>query len=274
MNMIGERLEEENKQRQVANKEVYEIIESYSTINKAIKQAIELFINRDNIHIPNGWKVAQTQLMLNLQGWRKRLIKTTDTYNAKGMAEYLIFDTEALFKTFIDEMDEVFMQTISTIHDCYDNWYHTPNVDPDFEIQSVYFQKPEIPEMSINLDVLMAMKTEKYVNPRDKILGFLKEPNQEMVLETTYYYQNWRDYVCRTLKPITEDVINAYYTSLKNYDNAVVDLYVKHLNKLLAIYNENKEDVLNQLSEDEKEFEKDLDWYNRAVDYLKVIERG
>ena len=95
-----------------------------------------------------------------------------------------------------------------------------------------------------------------------------------MVLETTYYYKKWRDYVSELVKKL----VNAYEEQLKivykEYFSKLRNEYLKHIDEAVKQEELKRNEVESQLSEDEKMLKNDNMWLARFNEQRVAIERG
>ena len=95
-----------------------------------------------------------------------------------------------------------------------------------------------------------------------------------MVLETTYYYKNWRDYVSELVKK----VVDAYEENLKliykGYLTSLRDEYIQHIEMAIEQEILKRSEVESQLSEDEKLLRDDNLWLVKFNEQRVAIERG
>ena len=125
---------------------------------------------------------------------------------------------------------------------------------------------------------LLEKKEEKYVMPKEDLFGkFFKQSNAkeiEPVLETTYYCQEWRDFVIKTVAPYAEELIRDNEMILKAYATELAEAYKVHLEELIEERTAVKDKVSSQLSDEEQKLQIDNDWLVAFQDQLRVIERG
>ena len=123
----------------------------------------------------------------------------------------------------------------------------------------------------------MSIKEEEYVIPKDAIFGKLfgsQSVEKEPVLEISYYYMKWREFAKRLLIPIIDNLIEKYAESLQNYYDRLADAYLENLREAIKEQETSKEKISCQLSEEDKRLEEDLDWCNKVIEQLRIIERG
>lgn len=124
---------------------------------------------------------------------------------------------------------------------------------------------------------LLKHKEEVYVSPKDDFMDmFLKDHEQpkELVLRTTYYNKEWREYAMDTYIPLSIQIINEQYEMLKNSIDEIAVEYTSHLGKALFEEKSKKDRIVSQLSEEELMLENDMDWITTFTDEVEKLERG
>ena len=97
---------------------------------------------------------------------------------------------------------------------------------------------------------------------------------KEMVLETTYYYKNWRDYVSELVKKVADAYEDKLKLIYKGYLTCLRDEYVQHIEMAIEQETLKRSEVESQLSEDEKLLRDDNLWLAKFNEQRVAIERG
>ncbi|MDO4804903.1 MAG: hypothetical protein Q4A32_08800 [Lachnospiraceae bacterium] len=138
---------------------------------------------------------------------------------------------------------------------------------PDFTFDSI----PSIK------DELLKIKEEAYVTPKEDFFGwFFKqpEPNEARpILETTYYYEKWREYALSATEPHLYKIFTTCVEKLNIYFDTLGNAYKEHLLTLLAGKEAVKADLSSQLSEEEQLLQNDDNWLVRFTDAVNAIAR-
>jgi hypothetical protein len=123
----------------------------------------------------------------------------------------------------------------------------------------------------------LKLKEEEYVVPKEDFLGrFFKqntESNPQPVLETTYYYEKWREYALSAVSPFANEVLTDCLDKINIYANELIDKYKEHLAELIVQNEAEKNELSSQLSEDEQLLQNDNDWLVQFTDTVMKIAR-
>lgn len=269
-------LDEENRVKSEENKEVYEKLEELEDVINRLKRTQEIFEADYNSEIPQIWKEKTDLFLKEVEEWKikKTIIKKKD--EAYKYASEFETDVKKSYEKFLQEMELVYDQQIEEINGEYESWYAVAEYD-DFKplvevIDPLQFE--DIPSFYMKL---LEMKQEQYVDAKEGILGMIfKDSNdeeKEKVLETTFYLQDWRNYVIKLVYPLAWNVLNEYFSKKRAYEKYVLDSYVSHLSEEINKKNEERIMVSSQLSDDEKRLQCDNDWLREFDERLRVIER-
>lgn len=271
-------LDKKNQESVVANKEIHAQINAIEEKIRHLKIALDSFVNRDNMEIPSTWLKAESELLYELNIWRKRKTKITNDIDARSVANDFVLATQCFFDKFLENIAGEVRNTQMEIDKTYADWYRSADVDVNFRIFGCIMKQPEIPQIKPFVEELLAIKEEQYIQPKDDIFGkFFKispEEPKDPVLERTYYYQSWREYVISIVTPKEKILIQDYFDALREYEEKVSATYINHLEELIALQIKEKEKTSSRLSEDEQILQNDNDWLQAFCDQLRVIERG
>ena len=148
----------------------------------------------------------------------------------------------------------------------------------DFEPETKLLELPEIGIVESFAQKLLEFKEEKYVAAKEDLIGMFFKARQgdekEMVLETTYYYKNWRDYVSELVKKVADAYEDKLKLIYKGYLTCLRDEYVQHIEMAIEQETLKRSEVESQLSEDEKLLRDDNLWLAKFNEQRVAIERG
>lgn len=271
-------LMQENEQSTITNRAIHERIDKLENIIKRLKTSEFRFANRDNFEMSMEMWNAKLQLIADIQNWKNKKTKITKENDAVNASNEFNNTLKHLYQNFIYRISGAANDAQNAIEAEYEEWYLQAEFDTDYYPGLLKIEHPEskpLPEFS---NELLQLKEERYVTPKEDILGlFFKssaDKSVELVKETTFYYQKWRDYAAGVIEPIANELINAYEIILKSYSSALAEKYQEHLNELIQSQTEMKEEVAAQLSDDELKLQIDNDWFAEFQDQLRNIERG
>lgn len=261
-----------------ANLEIYQQIDLLENSINLLTNARESLKSKDIFETPISWATPRQNLYGKIYSWRAKKIKTTNKEDAFEAAQDLNMKLHAFFDDFITEFHEAEGQTEAQLKNEYHLLYQSGNDDLDFSpvVPEVEFDAAnDVP--TINSD-LLDMKAENYVSPKEDLFGrFFKGTNTgdpELVLETTYSFQEWREYALSIIQPLAEKIINDQMEKEKIYFADLRDQYIGHLSSMIQTLTDNKERVSMQLTDDEKKFQEDVAWLSEFSNRLNTIERG
>lgn len=277
-NELSARLEAESKACAIVNKEVHARIDQYEDILRKLKEAHHNFVNRDNIEVPVKWTRIQNELLLAINIWRKRKTKITDDYEAGLIADEFESDAKKYFTQFLEKIVSAASATKQDIDTVYETWYRNAEFDTDFQAESSGYSVPAFSEELVIAEALKKIFEEEYVQPKEDIFGlFFKtssDTQKEPVLQRTYYYQNWRDYVAEVVSQKAKEVVRNLFECMQKYETELSKSYVAHLSDLIEEQTQLKNQEAAKLSDEERLLQNDIDWLMKVQDQLKVIERG
>lgn len=275
---LDEYLEKESEKCAAVNREVHVRIDEYECIISRLKEINQNFINRDNLELSIEWSNVEAELISLISNWRKRKTKITDDHEAEKVANEFETDVRNFYKQFVERITCAVQTTKQDIDSTYESWYRNAEFDVDYQLERPEFIIPEFEDdISFSYDLLKLVE-EKYVEPKEDILGlFFKSASgtsKEPVLQRTFYYQNWRDYVLSVVRPKEETVVNVLFENIRKYESAVAEKYIAHLTDLIEEQTQMKKREAEKLSDEERLLQNDIDWLIKVKDQLKNIERG
>lgn len=280
-NALKDILDEENRQSEIQNRDIYENIKELDNTLTRLKTANDLFVGKPNLDIPAELVAARSGMIESINEWKKRKTKITRIDEAAALA--LEFESEVfrLFENFRRDVEQIYSRSGVTILGRCDAWYSDAQYKTDFVVDDAALTPLSDYSVPSIASELMKIKEEQYVTPKDDFLGFgklfkttLDTDSQEPVLETTFYCENWRSYVVDIVDPIGEQMIQEAYADLREYYDQVAVQYIKRIESLIREVSEQKEQVSSQLSADERILQTDNDWHTAFCDKLHTIERA
>ncbi|WP_029202021.1 hypothetical protein [Oribacterium sp. NK2B42] len=275
---LGAILKEENRQSEITNRDIHEKIKELDNILTNLKISNDHFYNRENLDLPLDLIRAKSYLIDNINQWKIKKTKITDVAEARSLAYEFESEVFRFFDDFKHAVNQFYFIQCATLMTLCDEWYKGAQYKEDFNVKEIVAS--ELSEHSIHriADELMDIKEEQYVIPKDDFFGKLFKTSeasiQEPVLETIYYYENWRSHAANVVGPVADDMINEAYYNLQKYFSELSDCYMKHIAILIQEVTEEKELVSSQLTEDEKLLQADNDWHTAFCDKLRDIERS
>lgn len=276
-NNIWEKLESDNEESIVKNREIHEKIDSINDALERLRNAEEFFKEYPD-SVPSGFMTEmEEELLKKISDWRGKKIKINKFEEAVPAAGELERDTKQLVLTYGNRIRTDTDDKISGLRKDFETEYSNIHYD-DFEPETQVLDLLEIGTVEAFAQKLLELKEEKYVEAKEDLIGMLFKARQsderEMVLETTYYYKTWRDYAADLVKK----VVNAYEEQLKliykKYLNSLRNEYIHHIKAAIEQEELKKNGVESQLSEDEKLLQNDNMWLAKFNEQRVAIERG
>lgn len=275
---ISNVLEKENEESMISNREIHTQIDLLEDIIKRLKEALELFVNRDNIDVSTEMHVAKATFLNAIQSWKNKKTKISKEYEAKNLAQDLDNQLQKLYQEFCRRTDAIFNDMQVAVESEYKSWYEGARYGAGFTPSISGVKNNSYKYLPMISSKLLEMKEEKYVTPKEDLFGlFFKSSSDkevEQVLEITFDCQEWRDYAISIAEPIALEIIQENDMILKTYIIELAEQYKLQLEELIKERTAVKETVSAQLSDDEQKLQEDNDWLVGFQDQLRVIERG
>ena len=276
---LSERLRIESEKNAIVNREVHSHIDRYEDTIGRLKEVYHSFVNRDNIEIPTEWIVLGNELLSEINVWRKRKTKITDDSEAMIVANEFEREARRFYTDFLGAIVVAAKSKKQEIDSAYETLYKNAAFDDNYHVTTVDFVIPEFSDKDIIIsDALMSLVEKKYVQAKDDIFGHLFKSSsatqKESILQRTYYYQTWRDYVTEFIRPKENEIISILFERIKKYESDVSEAYIMHLYELIAEQTMLKNQESAKLSDEEQLLQSDIDWLVKVQDQLRAIARG
>lgn len=275
---ISNVLEKENEESMISNREIHTQIDLLEDVIKRLKEALGLFVNRDNIDVSTEMHIAKATFLNSIQSWKNKKTKINKEYEAKNLAQDLDNQLQKLYQEFCRRIDAIFNDMQVAVESEYKSWYEGARYGAGFMPGISCVKNNSYKYLPMISSKLLDMKEEKYVTPKEDLFGlFFKSSSDkevEQVLEITFDCQEWRDYAISIAEPIALEIIQENDMILKTYIIELADQYKLQLEELIKERTAVKETVSAQLSDDEQKLQEDNDWLVGFQDQLRVIERG
>ncbi|WP_295089215.1 hypothetical protein [Ruminococcus sp.] len=271
-------LDVENTKSENEGREIHLRLDNIEDKLKRLKMADELIMQRDNLEMPSEFADIKEKFTGAISEWKNKKTKITKDDEAHSVAAEFNSDIHRFYGDFSAQIDEMFYAYISDIKEKYIEWCGNA-LDDEIEMQDITFSNDDYPIIPEQTYDLLDLKEEKYVIPETNFIGRLfksADTNTEKVpvLETTYYYQTWREHMIKTALPVAEKNIDIRFDMLKKYYDDLATKYHDLIVKHIAEKTDEKNDVSSKLSDEEKVLQKDNDWFSEFTDQIKSIERS
>lgn len=258
------------------NSEIYNQINSIDNDISRLKDSDELFVQRDNLSMPNEFSDILNTFSEQIMGWRKKKTKTIDAGEAEKMAIDFDSDLEKIVQKSIEAIKRATELKKIEIDNTFNQWFRNANVDSEYNPKVMFSGTMDELELKPLHDEFMELKTEQMVDAKTDFFSRLRgnADKQEKVLEVTYSYEIWRNKAYCTISPIIKDLENKMFSALSHYYDDLSALYHSHIEELLCGKESEKEIKSQKLSDDEKILQVDNDWFAELKDKIHLIERG
>ena len=276
-NDIEENLERDIRESVVKNREVHEEIKSINDGLDRLENA-RAFYNGYPDSVPNGYlSEMEEELLKKINDWRGRKTKINKFEEAVPAAGEFERDVKSLVMTYGKKTRRDLEDKIKGLGKDFEAEYTNTQYD-DFKPETEYAEIPEIGSIESFAQKLLEMKEEKLVEAKEDLIGLFFKARQseekEMVLETTYYYKKWRDYVADLVKKDVEAYEEQLKLIYKEYLSSLRNEYLQHIDKAIEQEERKRSGVESQLSEDEKLLRNDNLWLAKFNEQRVAIERG
>ena len=219
----------------------------------------------------------EEELLKKINDWRGKKIKINKFEEAVPAAGEFERDTKKLVLTYGNKIKTNMDEQLTGLRNDFETEYKNIQFD-DFEPETKLLELPEIGIVESFAQKLLEFKEEKYVAAKEDLIGMFFKARQgdekEMVLETTYYYKNWRDYVSELVKKVADAYEDKLKLIYKGYLTCLRDEYVQHIEMAIEQETLKRSEVESQLSEDEKLLRDDNLWLAKFNEQRVAIERG
>ena len=248
-------LDEEIKASEVQNRELHEKIDALDGNLDRLKGSLNRFVNPERTDFSGEYLIVKAELNNKIIDWKNRKTKITSTEEAVIAAQEFDNAVKDFYQEFQRNMWVKLSQSSEKVRDNLHEWYCYAGIDTE----------------------LLKLKEEEYVVPKEDFLGrFFKqntESNPQPVLETTYYYEKWREYALSAVSPFANEVLTDCLDKINIYANELINKYKEHLAELIVQTEAEKNELSSQLSEDEQLLQNDNDWLVQFTDSVMKIAR-
>lgn len=273
--------EEEAVQRErheAANREIYAQIADIDHRIVRLKDALQTLLDAQMPTCPQEWDQIEQAAFDHIVQWRSTKFKTTSDKEAVQAAQELCGRMTTSYHSYIHNLRKAAQSLLEQKHHDYGAVYSHAGEDLTYEPYISDVTLEEDWEMPNIIPALMDLKSEAWVNPNDDLFGMLfrqqDQGDRAPVLERTYTYQQWRNYTIGVMSPITAEVRSVWFQKVVNSLTESRQQYESHLSELIERYSQQRAQINAQLSDDEQQFQADVNWLAAFDEQLTRIERG
>jgi len=251
----------------------YDMIESRENKISKMRAALEKFVRKDNLSMPEQVKEVTDKLYSSINTWNTRRTKITDIQEAERQAQSFEERIKSYYKEFNKSLSFIKGNEERGIRLNLQEWYKTADEDKSYLPKLEVIDPPAEAELPSIAGKLMELGKERYVKAKEDILDkFLKAGEEKEVLVTEFFCEDWRNHAKEAIKPCVEETIDSYFEYLNNYYDGLAALYQNHLEELITQEVKEKDEMASRLSEEEKEIQRDGEWLAECTSQLEKIE--
>lgn len=269
-------LEEKKSESEQTNADTYKRIRMLERHLDLIKNADEKILQRDRYSEPEAFAENQKKFISALNGWKKHTVKITDSESAEKTAQDYEDFLRHNLKKFIDDQYQAMRMSVKDIRSQTALIYDGAGTDYDFspETDISFHSNVSFPDLK---KALMETNVVTVEEEKGDLLGFFKKNSETQgskVEVTTYYLEQWRRKAEMEFEPVLEAYRSNCFQALERYYDTLANAYHEHLTEVYKSVSAEKEYCSNQLSDDERQLEHDIDWLKEFRDQLQAIERN
>lgn len=269
-------LDIDNQQNAVTNREVQEKIDSINAMIERLKTASRYLHEYPNALSANYTDELKGELLNKVSGWRRNRIKINKTDEASVAAVEFEKTVIKWLDSFAENIKKETIAKVEGIRNDFEAEYTKTQYD-DFKANIPDVLIPDINRIKSFAPELLEMKEVHYVEAKEDLFGMFFKQRQteekEMVLETTYEYNTWREYVLKIVNEAATGYVTKMGRIYKEYANEMKDKYKNHVDQAITQEMLKKLDTESHMSEDAQKLQADNDWLSTLNEKRLEIER-
>lgn len=269
-------LDIDNQQNAVTNREVQEKIDSINAMLERLKTASRYLHEYPNTLSANYTDELKGELLNKVSGWRRNRTKINKTDEASVAAVEFEKTVIKWLDSFAENIKRETITKVEGIRNDFEAEYTKTQYD-DFKANIPDVLIPDMNRIKSFAPELLEMKEVHYVEAKEDLFGMFFKQRQteekEMVLETTYEYNTWREYVLKIVNEAATGYVTKMSRIYKEYVNEMKDKYKSHVYQAITQQMLMKLDTESHMSEDAKRLQADNDWLSTLNEKRLEIER-
>ena len=276
VNSMDIHLKEKNEQSAIENEEIYSKISKLEEVIERIKESDCHFSDPDNYSGGMEFCDLEKDLEELVKKWKSRKTKVVGEQEINKSATEYEYELMRYIAGFYDKASSYYQSEKDRIDIEFSELYHKQPLDMEYAPSDVPLIDPIENEIIDIKDNLIALKEERYEQPKADLFDFFKSSTEpkDPVLIVTCYYEKWRERAIELIMPTIESYILESQKSLQDYYFELAKKYHEKLTRLYDCKMEEKNSIASQLSDDEKKIQADNNWLIQLKDQLVKIERG
>lgn len=270
-------LKQDNEKSIIKNREIHEKIDEINAVLERLGIFEKFVRGYSDLLTASSNEEMENELLHKVNYWRKQRTKIYKNDEAFAAAKDFEKDVKLWLSNFAKANKKEAVEKLNSAKKDLETEYKKAQYD-EFQPDT---KEVEIPDMELITSFyynLLEIKEERYVEEKEAFLGMLFKQHQsderQMVLETTYQYSAWRDYVANLVKAIADKYLDQLKFIYKEYIDRLAEEYLGHVLKAIEQEELIKQETESQLSEDEKKLQTDNKWLAELYEKRLAIERG
>lgn len=180
---ISNVLEKENEESMISNREIHTQIDLLEDVIKRLKEALGLFVNRDNIDVSTEMHITKATFLNSIQSWKNKKTKINKEYEAKNLAQDLDNQLQKLYQEFCRRIDAIFNDMQVAVESEYKSWYEGARYGAGFMPSISCVKNNSYKYLPMISSQLLDMKEEKYVTPKEDLFGLFFKSSSDKEVE-------------------------------------------------------------------------------------------
>lgn len=242
-----------------------------------LKEVEESFARIGEIDQPRELIFAKLELTDVLGRWRSRKTKVTGDAEIASWADSHEAAVAEAFRGFVRLADAITEKARKEEDALLSSLYVQAGVDTCFRAEgsiAPQFDDAGLPDIKQAALELVTVSYEDQKNDFFRIFNPGDVGPDGKVRVASCHLDQWRDKAVKLVSPVAEGVIRSRRAYLSDYRARRVEAYAKHVEELIAVRRNAKEQLVARLSDDERALQEDLDWLGELNDRINEIKRG
>ena len=277
VNPLYEKVKRESAVAAMENREMYDKIHQIDQELKRLKYVLNLFKQRDNIYVPDSMEEKKEKLEGQIAAWKNKKTVMTGEDEAKKTAKEFNKCLHAYYNAYLAEMTEELQSVCADVREQYRIWFDKSGMAHTFRPQGQVPSEMKRHEFGYLCEDFVNIRHDRYVDKKDFLGKFFKNSGdgaKEMVLETTWNYQEWRSYALERVKRAADPAPMEAAEQIRQYADDLAEKYEAYLKRVIEEKTEVKHVCALKLSDEERSLQTDNDWFIKLTDQITEIERA
>ena len=274
VNSIDTAIGDERKKIEDANKQEYEKLEILNNRIEKIEQSIDSFEQSDFSPDRSALDAYKKEYFDKLEKWKEKSVVITGDANGEKEANHLVDSIRKWNGKLLHNLSEYILDKSAVVVFKYSDYYHISGEDENnilLDLVNATCSWDSEPDLIKLKKSLLECREAKWVE--EKHFKFMQKAEVQKVLQGEYDVSKWRLIAHNSFFEISRTEIGMYYEKLLSFEVALKRHYLTHLKSLKESAMREKNQILNSLSDDVKDVEREKDWLEQFKERLEVVER-